>query len=139
MLACVVAVRMAKERADHDVVEYRHVLEGGRQLEGPPDADARMDLGRGTRDVSSIENDLARRDRHVAGKTIEECRLACAVWTDQSHDFTLFDGKIGAGNRTEAPERLGNIPCLKQHDVDSGIWRRTDAITRTDRPARNGR
>ena len=32
------AVRMAQERADHHVVEHRHVLERRRHLEGAPDA-----------------------------------------------------------------------------------------------------
>ena len=39
VLARVVAMRMPQERADHDVLEHAHVLEGGRHLEGAADAE----------------------------------------------------------------------------------------------------
>jgi len=55
VIARVVAMRVAQERADHHVVKHRHVLERGRHLEGAPDAGARMRFGRGASDIRAVE------------------------------------------------------------------------------------
>jgi hypothetical protein len=94
------AVRMAQERADHDVLEHRHVLEGRRHLEGAADAEPGVLLGRRARDVDAVEAATrARRSAAIAGEAVEEGRLAGAVRADQADDLALLDGQIGAVDR----------------------------------------
>ena len=91
MRARVAAMRMAQERADHHVVEHGHVLERRRHLEGAPDAEPRVLLGRGARHVGAVERDAAGGRQRVAGEAVEEGRLAGAVRADQADDLALVD------------------------------------------------
>ena len=104
VLVGVVPVRMTQERANHHVVEHRHILERRRYLEGSANAGNRVDLRRRAGHVLAIEHDLARGDRHVACDAIEEGRLAGPVRTDQTDDIAGIDGQIGAGDSAETAE-----------------------------------
>src|SRR6185437_10146570 len=87
LLPRIVAVGMAQEGADHDVLEDGHLLEGRRHLEGTADAETRMRLGRGVGDVDLGEDDAPARRHQIADETVEEGRLAGPVGTDEADDL----------------------------------------------------
>src|ERR1700727_2532867 len=86
VIARVVAMRMPQERADHHVLQHRHVFERDRHLEGTSDAGAGMNGRPGTGHVLAIEDDAATGRQSLAGEAIEEGRLAGAVRPDQADD-----------------------------------------------------
>ena len=106
LIAGIVAMRMPQERADHHVLQHRHVFERDRHLEGATDAGAGMNGRPGTGHVLAVEDDAAGGRQGLAGEAIEEGRFAGAVRADQADDLVLVHGEIGARHRKEAAERF---------------------------------
>ena len=75
--------------SDQHVFEHRHAWENPRGLKSPDQAEARDLTRRQTLERSPVEINLAGRRRKQVGDQIEQCRLACAVRTDQTQAFAL--------------------------------------------------
>src|ERR1700721_2302328 len=64
------AMRGAKKRADHDILQHRHALECQWHLKSSGKAELGSSLRRQTGDVVAFEQNLARRRQQVAGQAI---------------------------------------------------------------------
>ena len=114
-LARLLAVRMAQERADHDVVEDGHVGKGRRNLKSAADAESRMRFRRSPRHVRAVEPHRSAGRDQVAAKAIEERGFAGAVRPDQADDVAFLDLEVGLRDGAKAPERLRDGARFKQH------------------------
>ena len=68
-----------------------------------------VDLRRGVGQVARRRTQCARWSAHVAGNTIEEGRLACAVRTDQANDLALSTVRSAPATARKLAEALRDV------------------------------
>lgn len=78
------------------------------------DAESAYREGRLMSEALAAEPDLPPIRRKDAGKDLDQAALACAVVADKGDNLRLADDKVDTPQRLHVPERLDNIPCLKQ-------------------------
>ena len=79
----VIAMRMAQEGADHDVMDDAHLGERGRHLKRAADPGAGMRFRRRPRQVLAVENDSLATRHGLAGEAVEKGRFAGAIGADK--------------------------------------------------------
>src|SRR5215467_6735585 len=92
VVARVIVVRMSQVGPDHNVVEHCHALKGRGHLEGPADSELSVPFGRRVRHVLTGKDDSAASRCGIARKTVEKCRFASAIWSNQTYDLAFDNG-----------------------------------------------
>jgi hypothetical protein len=83
-------------------------------LEGARDSQRRDPMGPHAPYILVEEPDLTFRWAVEAAHQVKDRRLACPVWTYQTHEFTAFQDKIEIGHRPQAAEKMGQFLYLQK-------------------------
>ncbi len=94
--------------AQQHVVQRAQLGEQPDVLKGAGEAAARNQERLHAGDVLPVQRDLSLGGRIDAGDDVEQCGLACAVWSDDADDLALFNMDIDIGQRSQAAELLSD-------------------------------
>src|SRR5207249_373873 len=111
---------LAREGADHHVLEHGQVWEGADDLERSPDTAPAERARKQACHRLTAEAHLSVIGNEEAVEHVEERRLACAVRPDDAEDFALLDVEAHVGERLQSEKRLRDAADVEEHVAGRG-------------------